>query len=105
MSKFRRLPLLLRTHAQPTMQVSRKERSREIRMRPLAPGVKFFNSRKVSFLRKGKSGSTHPRSISDWLAGIGEAASMGEVDHSGFVFDERQMESERFLILKSPRES
>ena len=32
---------------------------------------------------------THPRPISDWLAEVDVAASMGEPDHSGFMFVRR----------------
>ena len=46
-----------------------------------------FNSWKVSFRREVVSGSTHPRLISEWSAEIDVAASVGELDFSGFVFD------------------
>ena len=41
----------------------------------------------LSLRREVISGSTHPRLISDWWAEIDVAASMGELDNSGFVFD------------------
>ena len=49
------------------------------------PQASKFNSWKVSFRREEISGSTHPRLISEWLAEIDVAASMGDLDHSSRV--------------------
>ena len=58
-------------------------------------GGKRRNSiRGVSFRREVLSGSTRPRYISEWLTEIDLSASLGELDHSGFVFDRNQMDFE-----------
>ena len=40
------------------------------------------------------SGSSHPKLVGDWLAEFDCAASMDDLDHSGFTFDSNQTEFE-----------
>ena len=50
------------------------------------PQASKFKSWNLFFRREVIPGSNHPRIVSDWLAEIEVAASMAELDHSGFVF-------------------
>ena len=56
------------------------------------PQASKINSWTVSLRREVMSGSTHPRLTSEWSGEIDVAATMGELDHSGFMFDKHQME-------------
>ena len=58
------------------------------------PHASKFSSCKVSFRREVISGSTHPRSISEWFAEIDLAAGMEDLDHSGYTLDEHQIDFE-----------
>ena len=40
------------------------------------------------------SGSSHPKLVGDWLADFDSAASMDDLDHTGFTVDSNQTEFE-----------
>ena len=94
-SNFHRLPLLFRTHVQSPMSISKKQEAEKFEFE-LWSQASTFGSWKVSFRQDVISGSTHPRSISDWSGEIDVAATVRELDHSRFVFDKHQMEFEIF---------
>ena len=58
------------------------------------PQASKFSSWKVSSRTEVVSGSTHARVISQWLEEIDLAAGMEELDYSGFIVDQHQIEFE-----------
>ena len=69
------------------MEVARKERKQ--RKSNSSPGQKHQNS-----IRGKSPRRIHPRLVSGWLAEVHVTPSMGELDHSGLVFDKHRMEFE-----------
>ena len=91
MTKFvPRILLHCRTHALSSTEVCQKEWKQGCSNS--TPGLKHQASirRKSFFIGKVTSGSSQQlRLVSDWLAAVDLAASMDELDHSGFVFDKQ----------------